>query len=347
MNVRIRPVDFASDRERLTAVLQRNLGDLDHARRFQWLYQKNPAGRAWSWFAYESKSDNVVGVASLIPRDVWMAGHIVRCGQVGDFAIDSGFRSLGPALMLQKATFGPVNSGHLSFCYDCPPHAAGMSTFQRLGMKPVCRLERFVRLLRLDRIFAQKIGPGILSKTLALAGNSALPYLFTARVSKSVQIKVLTTPFDEEFTRLDKELRAFNTTVQYCRSAADLNWRFREDPLRRYEVLTAREHGSLQGFLVFFRAGKDISIVDIFARPAQGVVEALVGALIKQVRNESIESLQFSVSERHPHRVALMNSGFRVRSVAAAVVVYSGAASDRASKLPPESWALTHADAMA
>ena len=155
MTIRIRPVDLDREPEELLGVLDRNLPDLPHARRFKWIYRDCHLGPAWSWLLWDSESREPVGVASLFRRAVWRAGKVEVCGQVGDFAIDPSHRSLGPALMLQRATFGPVDSGHLALCYDCPPNARGMSTFRRLRMASSATMQRHTRLLRTDRQIAR------------------------------------------------------------------------------------------------------------------------------------------------------------------------------------------------
>src|SRR5579872_65882 len=115
MTVVTRPVDIETEREELLDILTRNLGGLAHAKRFEWLHRCHPAGKGWTWFAYEKESGQKVGTASLFPRAMWIADKIAICGQVGDFAVEKGHRSLGPALLLQRATFTPVDEGQLAF----------------------------------------------------------------------------------------------------------------------------------------------------------------------------------------------------------------------------------------
>ena len=104
MTLAVTPVDLVADREELFRVLKRNLQDVSHEARFSWLYLGNPAGPALTWFIRDS-TGNAVGVTSLFPRAVWLSGTAALCGQVGDFGVDIAFRSLGPATMLQRATF--------------------------------------------------------------------------------------------------------------------------------------------------------------------------------------------------------------------------------------------------
>src|SRR5216683_8124218 len=116
MTVVLQSVHLDRDKAELLNVLQRNLPTLSHADRFEWLYHGNPAGPSWSWFAYDRATHQVVGVASLFSRAMWIGGEVKLCGQVGDFAVHQTHRSLGPAVLLQRATFVPVDQGLLAFC---------------------------------------------------------------------------------------------------------------------------------------------------------------------------------------------------------------------------------------
>src|SRR5262245_35431302 len=135
MTLEVRPINFDTQREELLDVLHRNLPEIPHVLRFDWLYRNHPCGNPVSWLLVDRSVGRVVGTASLFPRLLWVEDRFIPCGQVGDFAVDKAYRSLGPALMLQRATLQAVERNHFSVCYDCPPHRLGMSTFQRLGME--------------------------------------------------------------------------------------------------------------------------------------------------------------------------------------------------------------------
>ena len=175
MTISVRSVDLETERTELLSILGRNLPEIPHARRFEWLYRNHPAGASWAWFAYDAQNRRPVGAASVFPRAMWAGDKVQICGQVGDFAIDREYRSLGPALALQRATFVPVQQGTLGWTYDCPPHERGMSTFRRLGMSPNTRMQRYVRLLRTSRQVGKVLGNNRLAETVARLGDRLLP----------------------------------------------------------------------------------------------------------------------------------------------------------------------------
>jgi hypothetical protein len=302
------------------ALLEAIVPVVPHARRFEWLYRDNPDGPAWSWFAVERGSGSAVGMTSVFPRMMWVGSHAVRCGQVGDFAILPSHRSLGPALQLQRATFQPVDGRLLSFCYDCPPHAAGMATFRRLGVSPNCAVARFALPLRIDRRARNQLGfaPPVLTSLL----NAALRF-WRRRGAKPVDfdIAVCVGRFGDEFSQLDRELGATDA-IRGCRSAAHLNWRYRDDPLQEYEVLTARRKGELIAALVFSIHGENIRIIDLFGRELAAAAVALLDALAREYER-SCQNIEAYISEGNELARALADAHFHRRSLAAHVVAYA------------------------
>lgn len=339
--MRVRPVDLDTDRDELLAVLDRNLTDLPHARRFQWLYRDHPLGRALAWFVCDGPRQ-VVGIASLFPRAMWLGGRVVSGGQVGDFAIDAAHRSLGPAVMLQRATFEPVDSGVLHCCYDCPPHERGMSTFRRLGIKPTAVMVRYACLLRTDRQLTRRLSRSVAAGISPLANAALRLSRIRHRPSPGLDIAIHHGRFGAEFSALDGRVGGA-AGIRGRRTAEDLNWRFRDDPLADYEVLTARRRGELEGFAVLAVAGADPSLVDVFGVLPLGDTVALLDAAVAHAREMGGETLHACVSEGSRLADALVGAGLRSRARGPLVVVYSGGVVAPSA----EGWALTYSDIMA
>lgn len=329
MSIRVEPVDFATERDDVLAVLQANLPAVPHERRFKWLYRANPDGAAWSWLARE-ETGIPVGVTSVFPHAMWIGGQLRRCGQVGDFAVSAAFRSLGPAVQLQRATLEPVNQGELAFCYDCPPHAAGMATFRRLGLQPCVAIYRYALPLRVDARLRRKLGFEPLG--LGAAGNLLLRvYTNKSGTAQGLEIAEHSGPFGEEFSVLDDSLRQENV-IRSRRSAAHLNWRYREDPLNIYRVLTVRRHGELIAYLVFSATAERLVIVDVFGMEFPQAAPALLEAVRHQA-NPSHQSVEALFSVGNDVIAPFLNHAYRRREIAAQVVAYTAAGSDTADFL--------------
>jgi hypothetical protein len=348
MSYTARAARLDDDQEEICTILCRNLPNIDHRRRFVWLYLQNPAGVAWSWFAIDEATRIPIGAASLFPRAMWVDQEVVTCGQVGDFAIDMNYRTLGPALTLQRATFEPVDAGILAFCYDCPPHGKGMSTFRRLKMDPTTSVSRHVRIVRTKRLFRTKLGNHLISNLLGMIGDLALHLIYSSRqYAQGYQVAAMDGLFAEEFDELDQRVGG-RFGVRSRRLAVDLNWRFRRDPLNQYRVLTAHQNGALEGYLIFSVTNEDCFLIDIFGILTLAMVRSLAEVLLHKIRSEAVQTVHFAVSDENSVGELLPKVSFRRREQVSQVVIYAkGALKWTARRSESQKLAFTHADVLA
>jgi len=327
MSLVVRRVSLIDDRQEMLELLNRNF-EPGQETRFEWRHFANPAGPAWSWFLYEKSNDSVVATTSVFPRHMFVDGKKLVCGQVGEFVVDAGYRSLGPAVMLQRATFEPVDSGAIAICYDCPPHDQGMSTFKRLGMQAHAEVFRYALPLRSDEFLRKKLGDGPLAKPAIAAANLLLNAKFSTRGSRSIkgiEISSFDGPFDDEFTQLDQSVSS-SGVIRASRSAELLNWRYRKLPRCSYLTLVARRAGELVGFLTALNCGGRVGIGDVFGHQFEDVSVALIDALVSLCRKERASLLEGYSSEGGPWKAAFLKLGFARRERVARIVGYENPA---------------------
>jgi hypothetical protein len=330
MKLAVRRVCPIDERHELLGLLQRNLG-VSQDGIFDWQYTMNPAGPPWCWFAYVDNSPAAVAMTSLFPRRMYVDGSAVRCGQVTHFVIDTAYRSLGPALQVQKATFEPVDSGELSFCYDCPPHERGMSTFLRLGMRASCEVTRYALPLRSNKYFDKRFGTRAWTKPLAAATNLVLQARTRFRPVPGVEIVEHTGPFGEEFSELDQRVSS-SDMIRASRSAVDLQWRYKQDPgaagardqKEEYRVLLARRSGELLAFVIIVlnRTEGTGHILDLFGVEIPVVGPSLLEGAVGLCRQTGLDSLYGFCSEGTELESLFRNTGFCPREKIARVVAY-------------------------
>ena len=353
MNIKIRQVDIHHEREELLDILRRNYNvclDLDNDRmRYSWLYLDNPAGNAWAWFAYEADNGKLVGLSSLFPRAVWIRDELFYCGAVGDFAVDPNYRSLGPALKLQRATFDPVKKGYLTFCYDCPPHDTGMSTFIRLGMQANLQMHRYARPIKIDRQLSKLLGQKRWVASLALTGNFLLKMLHLLALHRhqvpGVHIQFHCGQFGEEFSLLDQRCGEIHNLIRSRRTAEDLNWRYRKNPLIWYKVLTAHRRGELLGYVIFYLHDQNAYIADLFVPDNPNVIIQLLDAVAQYVKKKSVQTIHLFISEGFYLNNLLWKAQYRYRSLAERVVAYSEMIdTTHVLSSPDQQWLFTYSD---
>ncbi len=322
MEIAIRAASLCDDRQELIALLERNISE--GRAEFRWRHEDNPAGPGWSWIAYDRNSGAASAMASVIPRQMYVDGKLILCGQVTEFVVDATHRSLGPAVLLQRATFEPANRGDVAFCYDCPPHDRGMSTFVRLGMHANCEVVRYALLLRSDEFFGKRLGDSVWSRSLVATANVGLKIRTpNLRPVPGVDVSKFDGEFGEEFSHLDK-LISSPGLVRACRSAELLNWRYRKNPVHAVRVLVARKAGELLGFLAFIVFGeRRASICDLFVQDSSDAGIALLEAMIQSCRQENVNCVQGYCSETSSLRPLFEKVGLRRRETAVRVVAYA------------------------
>jgi len=343
MNLAIRPAS-RSEREELIAVLERNFPDRPMRSRFKQQHEDNPAGAAWCWVICDRESGAICAMASLLPRPMYVDGKLVMCGQVAQFAVDNGYRSLGPAVLLQRATFGPVDSGELAFCYDCPPDDKGMSTFIRLGMRPSCEIIRYALPLRSDQILGKRFGNSPWTKPLIAGANLLLNMRRFNRRAPGLEIRGLEGRFGDEFTYLDKIVPSAGI-VRSSRSAELLNWRYCDRLDSKVDVLIACQGGELLAFLAFeISAERRAAILDLFGRNLDVAGLPLLGAAIEACRRQNVVCLEGYCSDASELKALLQAAGFRARERAARVVVYAKPGEPAGMLSSKMTWPLGHAE---
>jgi hypothetical protein len=343
MTTLVRPADVHRERAAIVAFLSTHLSSEADDSRYEWLYCKNPEGMARAWVACQAETGMITGVSAAFPRRIHRCGEEVRGYVLGDFCIHPDYRSLGPALALQKSSLEGLGRDGAGFVFDFPSTSM-LAIYKRLRIEPQESAVRFAKPLRADRQIQKRIPNKAAGATLAVAANAALR-LRDAGLARSSTWKITeeVAPCGEEFTLA---FRRWAPRMGTCagRSAEYLNWRFLQHPQRRYHFLTARKNGTLCGYLIYHWAGKDATVVDLFSEEEQ-VSTALLIETIAVTRGYGVNTLSASFLKSHPNRKILEDCGFRPRESSPVVVLtLPWDASFAASGQLADHWYLTHGD---
>ncbi len=343
MAISIYPADLVADRSLIIQTLRQCLTPSSDACRFDWLYRTNPHGQAQAWLARDMSSGEIVGMAAAFPRRV----RIGKCEKIawvlGDFCIAERYRSLGPALQLQRACLAAFNTDSAAFCYDFPSTSM-MAVYRRLGITDFHRMLRFAKPLRIDRKVTTKIKAPLVARELTAVGNLLLGlWDHFHETDATLTIAIHEGPCDAEFSRLAQQV---NDRLGVCvqRSADYLNWRYLANPLRRYELLTARRHSELLAYLVLTDDGEDAVVADLFGVEDPAVISRLIEAVVGLLRGSGLMTLSVPLLESHPWIPLLRRLGFRARE--ACPVVISVPSHATAQHIRPEGlrWYFMHGD---
>jgi len=317
--MRIRTLDLDADREALAEFLHENLSGHGGADHFEWLYLNNPDGAARAWFVLDEDDENPIGAAAAFPRQAWVKGEELVCWNLGDFAIGKKFRSLGPALMLQRACVAEILEGKVAFAYD-HPSCSMMPIYQRIGFGATGQVTRFVRLLRLDEKVKGFWKERLLGKGVVALGNLALSLGRRGSLQRDgYEAILLEDRFDQRFTELDERVSR-DLTVVGRRTADYLNWRYRDNPLARFQVVALEDDGHLLGYAVWKEKGNAATLMDFFGEQQGTVLHAILAGVVYTMKQQGIHSLSAPLLPTSPLVPIFKQWGFHARESAPFVV---------------------------
>jgi hypothetical protein len=312
MSIRVRRLQLQEDREVLVQFLFQHLSAHSDERRFDWLYLANPSGKAQVWAAEDSQTGAMVGASAVFPRLLYENGRERMGFVLGDFCIHPRYRSLGPAVLLQRTSIEEMSSAKHMIGYDLPS-ANMMAVQRRLGMTSRDRLARLAKPLRTDRRVAARIKMRSVAKGVSMIGNRVLKLRdLLQHPAEREEITQQSGPCQEEFNALAAGVSG-SYGVCVARTASYLNWRYFGHPSARFEMLTARRDGLLKGYLVMHQEGEHARIVDLFGIPDLTLLAGLILKAVELMRDQGAMTLSAPLLASHPWIPLFERLGFRER----------------------------------
>ena len=294
MKFNIVPFEESLHKEGLLKLWREELS-LKDGKRFEWLYKKNPAGPPTTFIATESQTNNIVGCASVFPREILFNGQIEKITIAADFAVKKKYRVFGPAIPLQKAIIEFLNSGTylLNFGY---PNKAGEGIFQRIGYQHIGYSQAWSKILRINSKLDKKINNTLISSMLSVPVNSILwlTDIFKLTGDKKFVLKEIS-DYNNQFDALWQQNKRLNKQITGVRSKEYLKWRSGQPDKHILAYgLYQKNNNSLIGYVTYCLKKETVLIQDIFALPDGETLKRLFRLFIKQMRKQHKEIIYIS-----------------------------------------------------
>lgn len=339
MKLDIRPADLVSDRAELVGIIGRNLPTESSERRFDWLYLEGPHGKGHAWVARNSQS-SVVGLAALFPRRFSFAGEEFVACVLGDFCFDEKYRSLGPAIELQRTCLRAATASPFGAYYDFPSTKM-MTVYKRIGIAQTGSIVRWAKLIRANHYIQSRVSFPRLAQGLSFIANIPLSWHRWRTDLGDYEMSIQEELCGPEFTALDAEVRK-GSGLRTVRSAEYLNWRYKTNPGTAHNIMTARKAGALVGYAVITSEGALTSIADLCAsvENAERLVPHLLTAVAEYAHQDPKTTTISMVSGvSHPWSEIFRKAGFRQRDHSP-LVAYADKSSAKPGPLPGSNWYL-------
>lgn len=279
--------------------------------RFEWMNQGNPAGPAIWFFAFDSKNNELAGVISIMPKEMFLNGKTIRSGILGDFMINKKYRVFGPSLLLLRTAQESLPNLGLKFIYTIP-NLGSEGLIKRVGFNEIGALQHFVKPLEISHYLNRHM-------------NSLIAYLISPFIKLGLKIISRETytsakghfkealRIDESFDLLWDKIELNQSNIIGVHSSVYLNWRYFQNPLYKFRVLTYKKDskGDVLGFIVFTINQDKLYIYDIVA-----LNKIYIHRLLKKIvgigRNENCLSINIGVFNTNPNPMLriIKSSGF-------------------------------------
>ena len=327
MKLKIFEADIEDDKDIIKSILDQNREYKIDEKRYEWLYLNNPFGRARSWIIKDEEIDQIIGAAAAYPRLIWVKGKMIQCHVLADFSVNHEYRSLGPAIKLNRASLMPVYDGMVPFAYDFPSQT--MAAAHRWSkVYPIGEMIRLVRPLqvrsKIGRIpLIRKEPIKTIINTLAKGVLNLIPPYKTDRTFSFECEMITENTFDKEFEQLDNKIGP-SFPVCGSRNPKYLKWRYGQNPLRRFRIIKLLKEDNFCGYAIFCLHDDDnrIHIYDLYSYDFQNVKKSLIYFLLHTARKDDIETIHFALLESNPWVTNLKKYGFVSRPPPADVFIF-------------------------
>jgi predicted N-acetyltransferase YhbS len=334
--------DLQRDRNDVVSLWKRNFPDIPQER-YDWIYQKNPQGKALNWVAREIGSGSLVGTASLFPRKINLNGRMVTVGIAGDFAVNQEYRGSNVAIKLQRTLVASMTENDFRLIYGISNRKAEPVQL-RVGYVLLGKMDRWAKLLKTTKYFKAYPLHGLVSEPLNFIIRNFSKEARGRRV-EGYTIQKLNS-FDQRFDQFWKRVsRQFNIIGE--RSKDYLNWRYRKSPHRSYHIfsLIQKDNQEICGYIVYYFQNKVGFIVDMLFLDFGSALDSLLSKFILYLRGQNVESISILLFGCPGLAKKLKGFGFFLREEESRILVYLDKNSAYADfVLNRENWFLLEGD---
>jgi len=313
----VEQADLVKDRDVLSALWQRNYGDVDTGR-FEWLYYKSDANPMC--FVIKTEEGDVVGMNGVLTRNIEAFGDAITIAHAIDFLIDKKHRTAGPAIQMQRFLIKELAEQNIRLVYGFPMPAAQL-VLRRLGYQALGDYQRWVKPVSGGFILAKYL-PGLLSRILSPLVTLALQMVSSDLFyRKSAGMKVdMNAVIDERFDELWQKSNCKPSVIGE-RGRHFVAWRFSDFHKTKYKVYTLNnQKDDLKGYIIYQVNGEVASIHDLFAIDMDNY-HNLLRSFTEDMRSFKVSHITMFILSAENIREALSHCGFMKRPEIAKVYV--------------------------
>jgi hypothetical protein len=307
------------DPEILIPIWQDSLPDLDE-RRIHWGYSQIPQGRAHLWYLSDADSRRPFGACVVLPRHFYRHGRRIRGGITADFAIKKQYRSLGPALGLQKA----IASSDEFDTLLAFPNDNSVAVQKRAGFEDLGHLTVYRKIFRSRDLLKRRYNP-VLSSIVAPFFDIAIRLKSILHGRRARGDYSVVDSLDERFDEFWGRVRARFGFIGE-RSTDYLRWRFTNHPYKSYRFFALQERDSSRvvAYLAYYTRDNIAYIDDFLFEDPEVALGALIDAFGRHCRKAGLAAMSVIMFESERYARLLRSQGFLAEATDQKVLWSSG-----------------------
>lgn len=284
--------DLVKDRSEIEAVWNRGF-DVYPAR-FQ-CYLTNPAGVGSIWVS-RPKTGPIFGAIGLHTRRMRVDDRVLPAGQIGNLAVDSEYRTAGPALRLQRTLLASLPGSDSAFIFGAT--AKAIQILRRVGGQPVGTAQRWTKVLRSETQLIKNVRSALLAKLIAPLVDLGMR-LFSRETYSRRPIGMtcgITHTFDSRFDQLWCQA-AVPFAIATERTSNYLTWRFQQRQATPYQIFClSQQNDELAGYVVFQVCPNNVvEISDLFVNKQQ-TLGLLLNEFLRRMRSREFRATAVSMT---------------------------------------------------
>lgn len=313
---------------------------------FDWRYLGRPGGKPAAIVLARNGKGEAVGALSLIPHSYWVDNALATVGLLGDISVSREWRGKNIAQQMLRflAQLDAVRS--LRCCLVLPNEPAARP-LEKSGWSGVSSLNRYIRVVSIERLLLKRSFPGWLAKALSFVITPGYERMFSVSAparADAYDLEMIDS-IDSQFDELWNSIKKSGMVIA-CRDGDHLTWRFARHPLWKYRFLVLKHGGELQGYVAFHVNDDNCYIDDVFCRDVPGLPAYLMHAFVTGQRNSgAVTTINIQINRNYVSAAAMSRLGFSRRSDFQRVMVLPRAdAADDLALLSTRNWFMTIGD---
>jgi GNAT superfamily N-acetyltransferase len=293
-------------------------GDLDEQRNtesyWRWEFLGNPAGSARTWLAVAA--DEIVGHYAVIPVRMRHGGENLMGSLSLETMTHPDYRRQAVFTSLASKVYEELAQAGISVTHGFPNENSVRGLVSKLDWLYISSLPVFVKPLRASRIVERYIGHRALASAMGKPSEFLAGLMF--RPTDAFQGQGGSVRWIDRF---DERMDAFweqvapRYQITVVRDSTYLNWRYLDNPGRRYRAVVAEDGDDILAYLMLrpverlrLRGGM---IVDLGARPGcEGMLGVLIGEAERYFETQNVDLVASLVCGQPEYVDVLKGRGF-------------------------------------